>query len=92
VRATDALVAWRVRVRRTLRRIVGVNAPEPAQVAHMTRTTNARIAGVTYLLYIVVGLSGLFRHPWRPPAMGWRQLASIAQHATELRISLLSAW
>jgi hypothetical protein len=81
---------WRVRVRRTLRRIVGVNAPEPAQVAHMTRTTNARIAGVTYLLYIVLGLGAVFVSRGASAGEGIAaRLANIAQHATELRISML---
>jgi Domain of unknown function (DUF4386) len=56
----------------------------------MTRTTNARIAGLTYLLYIALGvpvmiLFGRASHAEGIPA----KLASIAQHAPDVRIAIV---
>jgi hypothetical protein len=50
----------------------------------MTRTTNARIAGVTFLLYIAVGVAGLIMSGGA--ARGddaAAQLAGMAQHARQ---------
>jgi hypothetical protein len=58
--------------------------------AHMTRTTNARIAGVTYLLYIAVGLTSLFLGRSATSGEGTAaKLASIAQHAPQTRITMI---
>jgi hypothetical protein len=56
----------------------------------MTRTTNARIAGVTFLVYIAVGISSmvLFSQAAGGEDIAAR-LASIAQNATEVRITIL---
>lgn len=59
----------------------------------MTRTTNARIAGVSYLVYIVAGLSAMaiFGRAARGDTVG-AVLASVAQHPTQIGIAyLLSA-
>ena len=54
----------------------------------MTRTTNARIAGFTFLVYIAAGITSmvLFTRASRGEAVA-AQLASIAQHATDLRVT-----
>jgi hypothetical protein len=66
----------------------------------MTRTTNARLAGFTFLFYIAVGITSmvLFGRATRGEGIA-AKLVSIAQHATELRIvvllgllTTLSAW
>jgi len=56
----------------------------------MTRTTNARVAGATFLLYIALGLPEmvLFSRATRGQDVA-AQLASIAQHATDLRIAVV---
>lgn len=54
----------------------------------MTRTTNARIAGVTFLLYIALGLTDM----WLTSGAGAgipAKLAHMAAHATNERIGLL---
>src|SRR5262245_59701217 len=56
----------------------------------MTRRTNARVAGVTFLLYIALGipamiLSGRATHGEGIAA----KLATLAQHATDLRVAFL---
>ncbi|GAA0709543.1 DUF4386 domain-containing protein [Dokdonella soli] len=55
----------------------------------MTRTTNARIAGFTFLFYIAVGILGMVLFN---PAAGVEgtaaKLAAIAQHATDVRIGI----
>jgi hypothetical protein len=57
----------------------------------MTRTTNARIAGFTFLFYIVVGITGmmLLSHATRADGIT-AQLAAIAQHSLQLRLTLVS--
>jgi len=56
----------------------------------MTRMTNARIAGVTYLLYIAVGLTSLFLGSGATSGEGTAaKLASIAQHVPQMRISMV---
>ena len=55
----------------------------------MTRTTNSRIAGFTYLFYIVIGILSLVLFN---PAAGVEgiaaKLAAIGQHATDARIGI----
>jgi Domain of unknown function (DUF4386) len=56
----------------------------------MTRRTNARIAGFTFLLYIAAGITSmiLFARATRGEGVA-AQLATIAQHATDVRITIL---
>ena len=56
----------------------------------MTRRTNARIAGFTFLLYIAAGITGLILsgRATRGEGMAAR-LASVAQHETELRVVVM---
>ncbi len=53
----------------------------------MTRTANARIAGFTFLFYIAAGIASLvlFSRAARGAGIA-AKLASIAQHATEVRL------
>jgi hypothetical protein len=56
----------------------------------MTRSTNARIAGVTFLVYIAAGLTGL--RLWTGATGGEgvaARIAGIAQHATDVRLTIL---
>src|SRR5438552_3737652 len=56
----------------------------------MTRTTNARLAGFTYLFYIAVAFPDMVLMNRATTGQGTAaKLASIAQHATDLRISVL---
>jgi hypothetical protein len=56
----------------------------------MTRTTNARIAGFTFLLYIVVGVAGIVLFNPVESADGTAaKLASIAEHAWRVRLTIL---
>ncbi len=55
----------------------------------MTRTTNARIAGVTYLLYIVIGVTNLMLGGATSATGIGPKLALIAQHASQVRIEAL---
>ncbi len=59
----------------------------------MTLRTNARVAGVTFLLYIVTGIASmiLFNQASRGEATT-AKLASIAQHATLVRVTALLLW
>lgn len=53
----------------------------------MTRTTNARIAGFTFLFYIATGITSLVVFGRATSGEGIpAKLASIAQHATDVRI------
>ena len=56
----------------------------------MTRTTNARLAGVTFLLYIAIGITQMlvFRGTTAREGLA-AQLISMAQHATEVRINVV---
>lgn len=56
----------------------------------MTRKTNARIAGFTFLFYIAVGITSmvLFRQATSGESIA-AKLASIAQHATDMRLTVL---
>jgi hypothetical protein len=56
----------------------------------MTRTTNARIAGFTYLFYIGVAFPDMLLMNRATAGSGTTaRLASIAQHATDIRISVV---
>ena len=58
----------------------------------MTRTTNARIAGYTFLVYIAAGLTSMALFGRATGGDGAAaQLASIARHATEARVTILLA-
>jgi hypothetical protein len=58
----------------------------------MTRTTNARLAGFTYLFYMGVGISNEVLMGRAKGAEGVAaKLASIAEHATEVRIATVLA-
>ena len=56
----------------------------------MTRTTNARIAGFTFLFYIVVGIASmlLFSQATSGEAVP-AKLASIAQHVLQVRLTIV---
>jgi hypothetical protein len=56
----------------------------------MTRTTNARIAGFTFLVYIAAGITSmvLFARATSGEGVATR-LATIAQHATDVRLTIL---
>lgn len=56
----------------------------------MTRTTNARIAGFTFLFYIVVGIASilLFSQATSGEAVT-AKLASIAQHVLQVRLTIV---
>ena len=58
--------------------------------AHMTRVTNARIAGFTFLVYIAVGITSmvLFARATKGEGIA-AQLATIAQHSTDVRLTIL---
>jgi hypothetical protein len=56
----------------------------------MTRTTNARLAGFMFLFYIVTGIAGMFL--FSPATRGETtaaKLASVAQHATLMRVDVV---
>ena len=56
----------------------------------MTRNTNARIAGFTFLFYIAAGISSMVMFGRAASGNGiTEKLASIARHATDLRIVFL---
>ena len=56
----------------------------------MTRTTNARIAGFTFLLYIAAGVAGMVLFGRATSGEGIAaKLASIGQHATDVRVSVV---
>ena len=56
----------------------------------MTRTTNARIAGFTFLLYIAAGVAGMVLFGRATNGEGIAaKLASIAQHATDVRVAVV---
>jgi hypothetical protein len=59
----------------------------------MTPRTNARIAGITFLLYIATGIAGLilFNQASHGDTAAAR-LASLAQHATLVRVTALLLW
>jgi len=54
----------------------------------MTRTTNARIAGFTFLLYIAVGVTQMVVFGGTTAGEGTAaKLANMAQHATDVRVN-----
>jgi hypothetical protein len=56
----------------------------------MTRTTNARIAGFTFLFYIGIGITGMFLNNRATNAQGAAaKLARIAEHASDVRAGVL---
>src|SRR5512141_148114 len=56
----------------------------------MTRRTNARIAGVTFLVYIAVTLASMVLFARATGGEGVAaQLAGIAQHATDVRLTIV---
>src|SRR6266849_605874 len=56
----------------------------------MTRTTNARIAGFTFLFYIAVGITAMVLFGRATGGEGMAaKLASIAQHATYVRLTVI---
>jgi len=56
----------------------------------MTRMTNARIAGSTFLFYIAAGISSMVLFGRAASGEGIAaKLASIAQHTTEMRVTVL---
>src|SRR5437773_11638041 len=56
----------------------------------MTRTTNARIAGFTFLFYIAAGIASVVLMGRATGGEGVAaQLAGIAQHTTQVRITVL---
>ena len=56
----------------------------------MTRATNARLAGFTFLIYIAVGITSMVLTGRATNGTGVAaQLATIAQHATDLRLTIL---
>ena len=56
----------------------------------MTRTTNARIAGFTFLIYIAAGITSMVLSTRATTGDGvTAQLATIAQHALDVRLTIL---
>ena len=56
----------------------------------MTRRTNARIAGFTFLFYIVAGIASMVLYGQASSGDGIAdKLASIAQHASQVRVTVL---
>jgi Domain of unknown function (DUF4386) len=56
----------------------------------MTRTTNARIAGFTFLVYIAAGITSMVLFARATSGEGVAaQLAAIAQHATDVHLTIL---
>jgi hypothetical protein len=56
----------------------------------MTRRTNARVAGFTFLIYIAVALTGMVLSGRAASGVDTAaKLASIAQHATEFRVAFV---
>lgn len=55
----------------------------------MTRSANARIAGSTFLLYIVAGISSMMLVHSPAGASTTEKLANMAQHAVLVRVDLL---
>jgi hypothetical protein len=56
----------------------------------MTRTTNARLAGFTFLFYIAVAIAGMVLFEGATGAQGIAaRLARIAEHASEVRVTVV---
>src|SRR4029079_16430596 len=57
---------------------------------YMTRTTNAKIAGLAFLLYNAIGVTSIVLFGGATGADGTAaKLASIAQHAADVRVSVV---
>src|ERR1022692_2549096 len=56
---------------------------------HMSRTTNARTAGFTFLFYIAVGVASMVLSGQATGAAGTAKLAGIAQHALQIRLTVV---
>src|ERR1051325_7286839 len=60
----------------------------PPPGGQMTRTMNSRIAGFTFLLFIAAGVTGMVLSSQATGGEGIAaQLATIARHATDVRIT-----
>src|SRR6185369_7779911 len=71
-------------------KLAAVAYERPLGLAQMTRTTNARIAGFTLLLYIAAGITQMIVSGRASRGEGIAaRLASMAQHATDVRIAVL---
>src|SRR5712692_7070117 len=56
----------------------------------MTRTTNARVAGFTFLFYIAVAFTGMVQSNRAASAEGTAaKLPGIAQHGSEMRVAIV---
>ena len=56
----------------------------------MTRKTNARIAGFTFLIYIAAGITSMLLFDRATDVEGIAaQIAGIAHHATQIRLTVL---
>lgn len=55
----------------------------------MRRTTNARVAGFTFLLYIAIGITQMVLSPGGGAQGTAARLALLARHAPEVRINML---
>src|ERR1035441_4226140 len=64
--------------------------PREREGVDMTRTTNARIAGFTYLFYAAIGICGdlLMRHAFGGGSDA-ATLARFGEYATDVRIDIL---
>src|ERR1044072_6973814 len=62
--------------------------PHPGE--QMTRTTNSRIAGFTFLLYIAAGVTGMVLSSQATGGEGIAaQVATMPRHATDVRITVV---
>lgn len=55
----------------------------------MTRQTNARVAGATFLLYIVAGITQIFIGSGTTGVTTAQKIASVAAHVPQIRLNLL---
>src|SRR5439155_14725097 len=73
---------------------IGVGSQRERGGVDMTRTTNARVAGFTYLFYAAIGIClELLMHQARGVGVGSdaAKLAHIGQYATNVRLTILIA-
>src|SRR5207247_95056 len=71
-------------------RLVLNRIQSPQGGGRMTRTTNAKIAGFTFLFYIAVAFPDMVLFNRASSGDGTAaKLASIAQHTTEMRVAVL---
>src|SRR6266576_5273888 len=77
------------RVRRSPPRLEPI-ATSPSPEAHMTRRTNARVAGFAFLFYIALGIAAMVLAGKTGSAEGIAaQLAGFAQHAPTVRVAAI---